>query len=329
MSVPDSLTEISPGVLTWNVNGGTSQAMVTTAIGGTYLKDFVEFSLPTWKLYARRHGLGIVVFSDGSVSEETLAGFNGSWFKLLLPELIAQQIPQIERIALIDTDIIVNLAAPNLFDATPEGCVGVVPEFSPDPRRDVESKKRVAFLRNKYYSNSYPLDSLLFASAEQVYAEEGFEPRRESFCAGLLVIDVSFATQFSSWFGEAKNSDQGKAVAWEQTFLNYKVLTQLPHHWLDSKFQVIWNMEMALFHPSLYQLGDLSNSEIAENCVADTLNRVHFLHFAGSWPESTAWRNSPQRIMEKMCGLFEHEFLNYLATPSMGVAKGKISFQPN
>jgi ATP-binding cassette subfamily F protein uup len=101
-----------------------------------------------------------------------LAGFNGSWFKLLLPELIAQQIPQIERIALIDTDIIVNLAAPNLFDATPEGCVGVIPEFSADPRRDVESKKRVAFLRNKYYSNSYPLDSLLFASAEQVYAEE-------------------------------------------------------------------------------------------------------------------------------------------------------------
>ena len=76
----DSLTEICPGVLSWNINGGTSHAMVTTAIGGTYFQDFVEFSLPTWKLYARRHGLGIVVFSDGSVPEVTLAGFNGAWF---------------------------------------------------------------------------------------------------------------------------------------------------------------------------------------------------------------------------------------------------------
>jgi hypothetical protein len=118
-------------------------------------------------------------------------------------------------------------------------------------------------------------------------------------------------------------------VAWEQTYLNHKVLTHLPHHWLDSKFQVIWNLEMALFHPSLYQIGDLSNSEIAENCVADTLNRVHFLHFAGSWPESTAWRNSPQRVMDKMGSLFEPEFLEYRATPSTGVARGKISFQPD
>jgi hypothetical protein len=33
--------------------------------------------------------------------------------------------------------------------------------------------------------------------------------------------------------------------------------------------------------------------------------------------------------MEKMCALFEPEFLDYLETPSTGVAKGKISFQPN
>jgi len=321
------LTEISPGVLTWNVNEQTAHALVTTAIGGTYLRDFMEFSLPTWQIYALHHGLGIILFSDGSISEKASGGLNGSWLKMLLPELIAQQLPQIERLALVDTDIIVNPAAPNLFDATPGGFVGVVPEFSSDTARDIESKKRLAFLRNRYYDSSYPLDSLLFASAEQVYEEEGFTPLPDSFCAGLLVIDVAFSAHFASWFREAKSTDQARAVAWEQTYLNHKVLTQLPHHWLDSKFQVIWNLDMALFHPSLYQVGDLSNSEIAENCVADTLNRVYFLHFAGSWPESSAWRNSPARIMEKMGSLFEPEFLNYLAAPSTGVAQGKITFQ--
>jgi hypothetical protein len=324
-----SLTESATGVLTWNVNDETRHALVTSAIGGRYLQDFVEFSLPTWRNYAKRHGLGIIVFADNSVSEETLGGFNGAWLKMLLPELVEHQFPQIKRLALVDTDIIINPASPNVFGATPEGFVGVVPEFSADPSRDIQARKRIAFLRRNYYDSAYPLDSILFASAEQVYAEEGFDPLSDSFCSGLVVLDVAFSSHFSRWFREAKTSDSGLAVAWEQTFLNYKVLTQLPHHWLDPKFQVIWNMEMALFHPSLYQLGDLSNSEIAENCVADTLNRVHFLHFAGSWPESTAWRNSPQRVIDKMCGLFEPDFLEYLETPSTGVAKGKISFQPN
>ena len=328
MTELDSLTEIVPGVLTSNVNEGTRHALVTTAIGGSYLQDFVEFSLPTWQMYAHRYGLGIIVFSDGSVSEETLGGLNGAWLKIQLPELVAQKFPQITRLALVDTDIIINPASPSVFDATPEGYVGLVPELSPEPSRDVESKKRLAFLRRKYYDSSYPLDSILFASLEQVYAEEGFEPLNDYFCSGLMVLDVALSSHFSTWFEEAKNLDSGRAVFWEQTFLNHRVLTHLPHHWLDRSFQVIWNLEMALFHPSLYQLGDLSNSEIAENCLADTLNRVHFLHFAGSWPESSAWRNSPQRVMDKMCGLFEPEFLEYRETPSTGVAKGKISFQP-
>jgi len=325
----DSLSEILPGVLTWNVSEDTRHALVTSAIGGRYLPDFVEFSLHTWELYARRYGLGIIIFSDGSVSKETLGQLNGSWFKMLLPELVAHQLPQIDRIALIDTDIIVNPAAPNLFDATPQGYVGVVPEFSADPQHDVEAKKRLSYLRNKHYDASYPLDSFLFASAEQLYLEEGFEPLTKSFCAGLLVVDLEFSEVFSSWFSDARNSDQSQAVAWEQTYLNHKVLTLLPHHWLDSKFQAIWNLEMAMFHPSLYQVDDLSNSESAENCVADTLNRVYFLHFAGSWPESAAWKNSPQRVMDKMGSLFEPEFLTYLSTPSTGVAKGKIGFQPD
>ena len=329
MAESESLTEISPGVLSWNVNESTRHALVTTAIGGHYLQDFVEFSLPTWQLYSKRHGLGIVVFSDHSVSDEALEELNGAWVKMLSPKLLEQHFPWIERLALADTDIIINPSSPNVFDATPEGYVGVVPEFSSDPSRDIESKKRMAFLRRSYYDPAYPLDSILFASAEQVYAEEGFEPLRDSFCSGLLVLDVAFSPDFSRWFEEAKDLDSGRAVFWEQTYLNHRVLTQLPHHWLDEKFQVIWNLDMALFHPSLYQLGDLSNSEIAESCVADTLNRVHFLHFAGSWPESSAWRNSPHKVMEKMCGLFEPEFLDYVETPSTGVAKGKIFVQPS
>jgi len=325
----DSLIEISPGVFAWNVNPDTRHALVTSAIGGRYLEDFRQFSLPTWQKYAQRCGAGVVVFSDGSVSEDTLGGFNGAWLKMLLPELVNQQFPQIKRLALVDTDIIINPAAPDVFEATPQGHVGVVPEFSPKPGMDNLSRKRMAFLRKKYYDASYPLDSILFASAEQVYLEEGFQPLSESFCSGLLVLDSASSSTFSAWLDEAKTTELGPAVAWEQTYLNYKVLTQLPHHWLDQRFQVIWNLEMASSYPSLYRMGDLSNSEFAENYVADTLNRVYFLHFAGSWPESTAWKNSPQKIMSKMGSLYEPEFLEYLASPSTGVARGKLSFQPD
>jgi hypothetical protein len=319
-----SLLETGPGVLTWNIGSNTSNALVTTAIGGDYAEDFIRFSLPSWQLYAKRHNLGIILLSDGSFSASTMGGLNGAWLKMLAPSLVLAQFPQVTRVAVVDTDIVINPSSPDVFLSTPRGSVGVVRDLPRQSGEGLMRTKRVAFLRNRYYDQTYPLDSILFAHPEDLYAFEGFPSLPDAFCTGLIVLDLEFATRFEGWFLEAKEIGAKETGAWEQTFLNFKILSELPSYWLDGKFQAIWNFEMATNHPSLYQSGDLADSEIAEHCVADTLNRVYFLHFAGSWPESRAWRNNPSAIFEKMGRLHQSEFLDYLESVPTGAPVGKL-----
>ena len=314
------------GIKTWNLHAKSQRALTTTAIGKNYTQDFVNYSLPTWKAYAQKHDFAIILFSDGSVPETTFSSLNGAWLKMLVPQLVAENFPQIEQLAVIDTDILINPASPNIFDGFRPGSVGIVSSTRGFDFDLEQTKKRMAFLRRRHYDGSYPLDSVLFASPAQLFEEEGFPPLDDYFCSGVFVVDRASASRFASWFFEARELGAEGALAWEQNFLNHKVLSFADYAWLDSRFQAIWNLEMAAFHPSLYLEPSLEHSVVASRAVADTLNRVFFLHFAGSWPESFAWRNSPHTVLSFMADLWEEDFLNYLASPSTGRAKGKISY---
>jgi len=309
--------------LVLNMSSKTSCALVTTAIGDKYMQDWTNFSKPLWEKYAERHSVAIIVVTEDLISRDSDNWKNGSWQKLLLPQMVTKLFPNISRICILDTDVIMNPLAPNIFDFAPPDHFSVVSLESKTPYPIDEVKRRIAFFRHNYYSRDYPLESLLFASSEETMTMHGLPTVNQSFCSGLFVADTKQANLMSDWFYSVTNSEVASSVAWEQPYLNNWIQNQ-PHHWLPYEFQAIWNYEMAWKYPYLYGSKDtLANSQTARDCVESSLWTNHFLHFAGSWFESQARFNTGLLLGNRPLGSFE-QFMNYMETPVTGKPKGKI-----
>ena len=318
----ESARTLAEGFATWNLNPTTRHALVTTAIGGDYFANFREFSLNYWLLYAKRHNLGIIAINSRALFKSPGNNLNGAWMKLLAPAVVLESFPTIQRIALVDTDVIINPAAPNVFDDSPPDSISVVSQVRNIPFDLLETKKRIAYLRRRFYSAEYPLDSSLFASPQQEFASENLPIHDDLFCSGMLVLPIGKAHIFADWFREALARDTSGAAAWEQNFLNHKVLDH-GCYWLPYEFQALWNLEMARHHASLYLEKNLASNPIAVGAVASTLVNCHFLHFAGSWYESDAWKNPSELVLTKLGGLESEEFEEYQKLPPTGAHLGK------
>lgn len=65
-------------------------------------------------------------------------------------------------------------------------------------------------------------------------------------------------------------------------------IKQLPY-----SFQSIWPLEMAVYYSFLYSTPSIpEDRSIANNCILSSLYRSTFLHFAGTWPESSLYKSS-------------------------------------
>ena len=120
--------------------------MVSVLIG-TRHNNIAEISHPTQREYAKRHDLDYIVYDskqyrvyhpDGSesliqqccpiVTEKTGHLLSGPAFGAYNKLNIFETLDHYDRIAYIDTDIIVRNDAPNIFDIVPEDKVGMMSE---------------------------------------------------------------------------------------------------------------------------------------------------------------------------------------------------------
>lgn len=271
-----------------NVNDETVNVLLTTAIGKTYFDDWRAHSLPSWRKYAEKFNLGILCVSEDLIDTKDPYYKNGSWQKLIAPDAVLAKFPKLKRFCLLDTDIQIGPFAPSVFDEAPTGVYSVVSQLTGLPFPLGEVLRRMAYFRNHFYSNEYPLDSFLLGDVFDEFRDLGLPPPPDYFCAGLIVMDSEHSAQMKNWFYEVGESQNFHG--WEQTHLNHWIQNE-GHHWLPYEYQALWNYEMAWKYPSLYSLAlDTSKSELVRECVEGSLWNNYFLHFAGSWYESLAWR---------------------------------------
>jgi hypothetical protein len=304
-----------------NVTEDTKNVLVTTAIGKTYLRDWEQFSLPSWQKYAEKYQLGIACVTEDLLEKDDPHYKNGSWQKLLAPSAVLDEFPQVERFCLLDTDIQIGPFAPDIFANAPEGVYSVVSQLKGLPFPLDEVLRRMAFFRNHFYSNSYPLDSFLLGDVFDEFRDLGLTPPEDYFCAGLMVLDRNHVEQMRGWFYEVKESQNFHG--WEQTHLNFWIQSQ-DHHWLPYEYQALWNYEMAWKYPYLYSAAlETPNREEVRAGVESSLWNNHFLHFAGSWYESLAWKLTREVDYPEFSGLSE-EFSRYLELPVTGKKFGQV-----
>jgi hypothetical protein len=297
--------------------------LVTIAIGELYFERFQANTLATWEIYAERHGLGIIVFFDNLIGQSHPMWKKPTWQKLIIGSTLVESDFPVELVCYLDTDIIINPFSPNIFNSHVNGKISVVSLRKNLPFNYNHTLKKLALLRKKYIDSKYPLDSALFASLKTLYEYQNLPVQSDEFCAGLLMFNPSqLAKQMEEWFYLYDQDVKSITDGGDQTHLNYHILSSNLANFLDYKFQAIWAFEAANYYPFLF-INEFNNRSLYMDCIQSTLMRVHFLHFAGSWPESSTF-SSDKFSLELIYLELYKEYSDYLKVKVNGIPKGKI-----
>lgn len=272
-------------------SGGEQNWIVTTAIGGNYVRQWEGHTASTWIEYARRYDLGIAVFtSDIQRSDEPLR--HGAWQKLLAPTVLRSVLGREFRCLLMDTDVLISPLAKNAFVEVAPGSIGVVSQQNHLPMDYLALRRRIAYLRRTFLENSFPLDSGLVALPQDFFRLAELEVREDFFCSGVVALDSScHADLFADWYRTAPSGEAYARADWgEQLWLNYCVQGRSDVQWLDYSWQALWLYEVATYYPFLYSRDVAPN--IAQWCLASSLLRNNFVHLAGRWEQELLreWR---------------------------------------
>lgn len=297
--------------------------LVTIAIGTEYEQRFSKNSLESWKKYAEINDLGIIVFYDHIIDQSHPKWKKPTWQKLLIGKTLSESGYRIKYVCYLDTDIIINPFSPNIFDYHKSKKISVVSLRKDLPFSYDKTLKKLALLRRKFIDSKYPLDSALFASLKTLYEYQKLPVQSDEFCAGLLMFDPGdFATEMQQWFNLYDKSVGSITSGGDQTHLNYHILSLNIANFLDYEFQAIWAFEAANYYPFLFVDG-FNNKALYNECIQSTLMRVNFLHFAGSWTESSTFSLNKFSLDFIYLELFR-EYQEFLKVEPLGKPIGKI-----
>jgi hypothetical protein len=263
------------------------------------------------------------VFDEDLIPRDHPKWKKATWQKYLIGSILMVSVPTVRRVAYLDTDILINPASPNVFGVVDDSRIGVVSKRHnlPYPRDVV--LRRIAFLRNRHFSERYPLDSNLFASTRQLFASIGLTSFEDDFCAGMFVFaQTAHAVMLKKFFYAVDAAVESPTGGGDQLHFNHFVQSATLQHWLPYEFQALWTHEMAWKFPFLYTL-DRKDDELVRRCIEASLSTNYFLHFAGSWYESEMWSQVKVLTDPEVLDRWER-FAEYLERPVTGKFVGPV-----
>jgi len=309
------------------IKPGVSKNILTViALGDDFYLNWHKHAFPGWEKYCKRHKLGLVVFKKDLISVKDKLWKKATWQKLLIAESLKNSSLSVENVCNLDADILINYKAPNIFDEYVPETIGLVSMVENLPFSMKEARRKVSFLRNRYYDQKYPLDSSIFMTLEQTYSNNNLPVQENYACSGLIMFNINnHAELMRNWFNKYDINELVLSTGEQQLsdpIFNYEIQNWGNISWLDYKFQALWNFEMVIKYPFLYKYGRNKENLIRE-CIEASLMTNYFLHFAGSWYESDMFEigevlGSKEKISEI------EDYYQYLATPVTGIRKGVI-----
>jgi hypothetical protein len=295
----------------------TKKAIVTLAIGGSYEDQWRKNSLPLLLEYCKNHKLGLYLQNSSLDSQKVTKKLQ--WQKLLLANEIKINFSYIEEFCYIDTDILVNKNAPSVF-ASLNGKLSMVSQFNNLPFNLDIILRRIAFYRHNFLSKSYPLDSSLFMSIQQIYNFHNLTPQPDYACTGFFTGNIEEHSKLMHGiYHDYPSSISTVTEGGDEPIINYEFQSKFEINWLPYQFQALWLYEMAAHYTFLYE--DVDKFDLIKKCVEASLENNVFLHFAGGWHESKMISIANQFSSKNG---FKEKFLEYLNTPVTGKPVGRI-----
>jgi hypothetical protein len=300
------------------------QWIATLAIGDSYLKCYERYVLPFALDYCKRNRLGLVALVGDADSNypEAVSLKKKNWQKLLIPTALCTHLGKEVEVAYYDADVLLNPYGKNVFCFSNKASLGLTKQSSGAPYDDHLSKRIISFYRNKYYSDSYPLDSSIFMSTEEIYRYHNLPVHDDYSCTGFFVShDSTTAHKLSQIYELYDCSVGGLTDGGDEPFLNHEFRNRFQICYLDYEFQAIWTWEMASRYRHLFL--NPEPTQESSNCISSALLSVTALHFAGSWPDAQLYKD--EFIYAKVGASANKEFFDYLNKPVWGVPKGRKS----
>jgi len=303
--------------------GTTGNVIATIAIGGDYYNSWEKYALSTWKRYCERHGLGLILFDKDMLSPTSNLWKKRQWQKLLIGDELLKNMPAVRNVCYLDTDILINYTASNVFDGYDEDKISLVSQKNGLPYPIEGVLRRIAFFRHHFYSKDYPLDSSLFMSLENIYHYHDLRAQADYACTGFYVFNTrAHALLMKSWFDKYDSTVTSITDGGEEAHVNYELQNWGKITWMDYKWQALWIYEMAWKYPFLYHYGG-NNKSLIRECIEASLFTNNFLHFAGSWHESGMWKIGGFLESDMQKNLLEG-YCTYLDVPVAGEPKGVV-----
>ena len=275
-------------------NNTSKNYLVTIATGNKFYNDWKKFCLNSWKKYCKKNNLGLLVIKKEFIPKRNLKWKKPTWQRLLIAKYIKEHKLDIKNICVLDSDILINKYAPNIFNFSNLKKISVVNFIKnlPHLRSNYDLRERIVYLRRLFMDRSYPLRSSITASPQEIYKSYKFKKKFTNyFCAGVMVYNVNMYYNFFEKiylkYCEKKHHKRFRGV---EVPLNYEILRKDKTHWLDYKFQSIWLYELADKYSFVYREKKNYNL-LVKLCAEEIVLNSFFLHFPGTLQDSSkVWK---------------------------------------
>jgi hypothetical protein len=295
----------------------TKKAIVTLAIGGSFEDRWRKNSLPLLLEYCKNHNLGLYLQNSSLDFQKVTKKLQ--WQKLLLANEIKINFSFIKEFCYIDTDVLVNKNAPSVFTST-NGKLSLVSQFNDLPFELDMILRRIAFYRHNLLSKTYPLDSALFMSIQQIYDYHKLTPQPDYACTGFFAGNIEeHSAAMYDIYHTYPSSVSTLTEGGDEPIINYEFQSKFEINWLPYRFQALWLYEMAAHYTFLYE--NIEEFGLIRKCVEASIENNVFLHFAGGWHESKMISIADQLSLKNE---LKEKFLEYLNTPVTGKPVGRI-----
>ncbi len=305
------------------IEGKYDKVICLTAIGDEFLNDFNKISLPHFKNYCLKYGLGLILLKDYiNEDDKNFAPYNSrpNLQRLLLPSFVKKHFSKYKFICDIDVDCLPGQVARNIFDFTDFRNEKNIFLTNPTPKNFSRENigKRLSILRNIYNDNNFPINSLLSGSDQDEKEIYNLKFDGQIATIGTCVAKID---TLSDCFLKVYKSIQKNFSGYLQHYTNQTFRKYGNLNWLPYEFQAIWNFEVALYYPFLFSD---QYSNLMKQCVMQSLLRVDMLHFAGNWAENKIFKFGPFLEFENDMDKYLNKIPEFLETEISINSYGKI-----
>jgi len=269
-----------------------SKAIITMAVGGSYLANWRSVCEPNWRAYAQRHGYDIICIDHLLDDSPRGRARRLTWQKCLILE--QEFVQRYERVVWLDADVLINVnLAPCMTAGVPPEKVGVLDSWwAPSPEWREECLKRTF----EYWGDN----SVVNYDPHDYYRQYGFPKTFDAAPRnGMMVLSPAHHRDLLK-----RNcydyEDRGMHWNDEMRPFAYELMNAGCAHWLDARFDLNWWEWRIMHYPFLVNprrprrwgervrqklaraLGTDTLLEARRACVNATFCQFFSMHFASN-----------------------------------------------